>query len=110
MQRKLEGRSLEIGVKLDAEHEAISKFQQELQEEGMRKWQAFKSASKDRVDKLIAELGALENLDMDKYMIDGTYYEEHGLMFIVDNNEDDEQDHGGLERVIAAAMAAGKVQ
>lgn len=108
MQRKLTGRSLEIGVLLDKEHENIAEFQRQLQEEGMRKWDAFRTESKRKMEALIEELGALENLNLTNYTIDGTYYEEHGLMFIVDNPEEEDPPMGGLANIIAQAMAMKK--
>lgn len=105
MQRKLAGRSLEIGALLDKKHGEIAEFQKALQEEGMRKWQEFKSKNKAEVDALLEELGALENLDLKHYSIDGTYYEEHGLMFIVDNEEEPDVGGSSLQGIIEAAMA-----
>lgn len=88
MQIKLEGQALVLGAKIDALYEETRKFQEELQEEFNKRWEAKKGEVDRRVHELEAEISTLIGVDLKgDYVIDGTYFEEHGLMFVVDSPE-----------------------
>lgn len=107
MQRKLEGRSLEIAKEMDKEHDAIHEFREKLHAESVARFKEYSDAANERVKKLTEELGAIENLDMDKYTVDGTYLDEHQLAFIVDAEEP--SDHEAImERIMAQVASASK--
>lgn len=103
MQIKLEGENLALAAQIDGLYKDGMAFRQKLEKEFESRWNFFQEESNAKTKEIMNRLGETLGVNMEEHEIDGTYFEEHGLMFVVPLQPSNNFD---ISRVVREAMEA----